>query len=234
MKKKKVKIASEEVEYDIVRSSRRTVALYIKPGGSLLIRAPWFVPAYILLKYVESKTQWITRHREKLKNIKPDETDRLINEGDTIPFMGRELTVRTSETPKYSVTVLGDEILVTGPGISGSALKITALTEAWYLMEAKDYFEARTRELANQYSDRLPQPATVSVRKMKRRWGTCRSNGAILFNRQLIKKEKDLIDSVIIHELCHLVHHNHGKEFYVLLESIIPDYRIRRRDLHNL
>src|SRR5512133_608660 len=148
MKKKKVTIASEEVEYDIVRSSRRTVALYIKPGGSLLIRAPWFVPAYILLKYVESKAPWITRHREKLKNIKPEQTDRLINEGDTIPFMGRELTVRTSETAKYSVTAFGDEILVTGPGISGSALKITALTEAWYLKEAKDYFEARTRELA--------------------------------------------------------------------------------------
>lgn len=234
MKKKKVRIASEEVEYDIVRSSRRTVALYIKPGGSLLIRAPWFVPAYILLKYVESKAPWITRHREKLKNIKPDQTDRLINEGDTIPFMGRELTVRTSGNARNRVTVLGDEILVTGPGISGSALKITALTEAWYLKEAKEYFEARTRELASRYSDRLPQPASVSVRKMKRRWGTCRSNGAILFNRQLIKKESDLIDSVIIHELCHLVHHNHGKDFYALLESIIPDYRIRRRDLHNL
>src|SRR5512133_746588 len=146
MKKKKVRIASEEVEYDIVRSSRRTVALYIKPGGSLLIRAPWFVPAYILMKYVESKAPWITRHREKLKNIKPDQSDRLINEGDAIPFMGRELTVRTSETARNNVTVSGDEIIVTGPGISGSPLKITALTEAWYLKKAKEHFEIRTRE----------------------------------------------------------------------------------------
>jgi predicted metal-dependent hydrolase len=234
MRAKKVKIASEEVEYDIVRSSRRTVALYIKPGGSLLIRAPWFVPAYILLKYVESKAPWITRHREKLKNIKPDQTERLLKDGDTIPFMGSELTVRTAEGMRNSITVSGKELLVAGPGIPGSPLKITALTEAWYLKEAKEYFEVRTRHLAGQYGDRLPQPASVSVRKMKRRWGTCRSNGAILFNRQLIKKDRELIDSVIIHELCHLVHHNHGKEFYALLESIIPDYRERRRDLRNL
>jgi len=234
MKAKKVKIASEDVEYDIVRSSRRTVALYIKPGGSLLIRAPWFVPAYILLKYVESKAPWITRHREKLKNIKPDQTDLMLNEGDTIPFMGSELTVRTSESVKNSVTVSENELFVAGPGVTGSSPKITALTEAWYLKEAKEYFEARTRHLAGQYGDRLPQPASVSVRKMKRRWGTCRSNGAILFNRHLIKKDRELIDSVIIHELCHLVHHNHGKEFYALLESIIPDYRRRRHDLRNL
>jgi predicted metal-dependent hydrolase len=234
MKAKKVRIASEEVEYDIVRSSRRTVALYIKPGGSLLIRAPWFVPAYILLKYVESKAPWITRHREKLKTIKPDQKELLINEGDTVPFMGSELTVRTSEAVRNSVTVSGNELLVAGPGITGSPLKITALTDAWYLREAKEYFEGRTRFLAGQYGDRLSQPVSVSVRKMKRRWGTCRSNGAILFNRQLIKKERELIDSVIIHELCHLVHHNHGKEFYSLLESIIPDYRQRRRDLRNL
>src|SRR5512133_3020668 len=105
MKAKKVKIASEDVEYDIIRSSRRTVALYIKPGGSLLIRAPWFVPAYILLKYVESKAPWITRHREKLKHIKPDQTDLLLNEGDAIPFMGSELTVITAEGVRNSVTV---------------------------------------------------------------------------------------------------------------------------------
>ncbi len=170
-------------------AGENTVALYIKPGGSLLIRAPWFVPAYILLKYVESKAPWITRHREKLKNIKPDQTEQLVNEGDTIPFMGGELKVRTAESVKYSVTVSENELFVAGPGVPGSPPKITALTESWYLKEAKEYFEIRTRHLAGQYGDRLPQPGSISVRKMKRRWGTCRSNGAILFNRQLIKKD---------------------------------------------
>ena len=233
MKAKKVRIASEEVEYDIVRSSRRTVALYIKPGGTLLIRAPWFVPAYILLKYVESKAPWISRHREKLKDIKPEQSGRLLHDGDKIPYMGSELTVMVFESNRNNVTASDGELHVFGPGIMSQA-KITALTESWYLKEAKEYFTARTQELAGIYCDRLPQPASVSVRKMKRRWGTCRSNGAVLFNRELIKKDKELIDSVIIHELCHLVYHNHGKEFYALLESIIPDYRLRRRELRNL
>jgi predicted metal-dependent hydrolase len=233
MKTKRVMIASEEVEYNIIRSSRRTVALYIRPGGTLLIRAPWYVPAYVLLKFVESKAPWISRHRDKLKEIKPVQPSIIINAGDKIPFMGRELTVMVHENSRNATYLIEDVIHVSGPGIF-TPEKITGLIDNWYLREARNYFEERTKELVRLHANLLPEPASVSTRKMKRRWGTCRSNGAILFNRELIKKDKELIDSVIIHELCHLVHHNHGKEFYALLESIIPDYRRQRRDLRNL
>ncbi|MCJ7820771.1 MAG: M48 family metallopeptidase [Bacteroidales bacterium] len=233
MKTKRVMIASEEVEYDIIRSSRRTVALYIRPGGSLLIRAPWYVPAYVLLKFVESKAPWISRHRDKLKEIRPDQPSTMINAGDKIPFMGRELTVRAHENSRNGIYVIEDEIHVSVYGAL-TPENITAFIDNWYLKEARNYFAERTQELVRLHGNILPVPSSVSIRKMKRRWGTCRSNGAILFNRELIKKDKELIDSVIIHELCHLVHHNHGKEFYALLESIIPDYRQRRRNLRNL
>jgi len=87
--------------------------------------------------------------------------------------------------------------------------------------------------LAALHSSLLPAPGPVNVRKMKRRWGTCHSNGAIWFNRELIKKEQELIDYVIIHELCHLVHPNHGREYYALLGRIIPDFRELRHKLRN-
>ncbi|MCK7530496.1 MAG: M48 family metallopeptidase [Marinilabiliales bacterium] len=88
--------------------------------------------------------------------------------------------------------------------------------------------------MAERYKNYLPAPRSVGVRKMKRRWGTCRTNGAIWFNRELMKKDPVLIDYVIIHELCHLVHHNHGREYYELLESIIPDYKQLRNKLRNI
>ncbi|MCK7530498.1 MAG: M48 family metallopeptidase [Marinilabiliales bacterium] len=65
MKKRTVSIASEEVEIDIVRSSRRTVALYVKPGGTLMIRAPWYVPLYSVMQFVRAKTGWIIRQRRR-------------------------------------------------------------------------------------------------------------------------------------------------------------------------
>lgn len=232
MKKRIVTISSREVEVDIVRSSRRTVALYVKPGGTLLIRAPWYVPVYLLMQFVRQKTSWIERQLRKMPDVKPPIGPALTDDGSLIPFMGRQLTVRVTTGDRNSFVLGETELHMTMSG-TVSPERITALAEAWYLSEAKSYFTSRTAVLAALHSSLLPAPGPVNVRKMKRRWGTCHSNGAIWFNRELIKKEQELIDYVIIHELCHLVHHNHSREYYALLGSIIPNFRELRQRLQN-
>jgi predicted metal-dependent hydrolase len=230
MKKRTVMIASEEVEVDIVRSSRRTVALYVRPGGTLLIRAPWYVPVWSLIQFINQKSSWVTRQREKLRDIQPVAHTILVDDGSKIPFLGREVTV----TVKHGVpgrASLRDDCLVIGMNGEASAEKISAAVDAWYLGEAKRYLTARTGELAAIHSSVLPRPSGVATRKMKRRWGTCHSNGTIWLNRELIKKDPELIDYVIIHELCHLVHHNHGRDFYRLLGSVMPGYHEIRQKL---
>jgi hypothetical protein len=87
MKKRTVTIAAEEVEVDIVRSSRRTIALYVRPGGTLQIRAPWYVPVYALMQFVHQKTSWITRQRERLKEVKPVADIKQLSNGSLIPFL---------------------------------------------------------------------------------------------------------------------------------------------------
>ncbi len=230
MKKRTITIASEEVEIDIVRSSRRTIALYVRPGGTLQVRAPWYVPVYALLQFVHQKTGWITRQRERLKEVKPAIEMKQLNDGSIVPFLGRDIAIRLIPDTRPAFELRGDELLI---GFAGEIFpdKVASIVDAWYLREARKYFAARTYELAELHSDRLPQPRSVGVRRMKRRWGSCRTGGDITFNRELMKKDPALADYVIIHELCHLVHHNHGKEYYTLLESIIPEFREKRRIL---
>lgn len=229
MKKRTVSIASEEVEIDIVRSSRRTVALYVKPGGTLMIRAPWYVPLYSVMQFVRDKSGWIITQREKMKGIRPAAETKPVEDGSSVQFMGMTLTVKVSPSLRTMVERVDDELRVMLP--VAAPVKIAAAVDGWYLAEAKEYFTVRTGELAARYRNMLPAPRSVGVRKMKRRWGTCRTNGAIWFNRELMKKDPVLIDYVIIHELCHLVHHNHGRQYYELLESIIPDYKQLRSSL---
>lgn len=229
MKKRTVTIASKEVPVDIVRSSRRTVALYVRPGGTLLVRAPWYVPVALLMQFVNQKSRWIERHLASLRDIAPAAAPEMITDGSVIPFMGKGITVKVIAGSRNRAVMKDETLQLTLSGDT-SREKITALTDAWYHQQAKAFFPKRTRELAVIHHAKLPEPRTVSVRKMKRRWGTCHNNGSIWFNRELIKKEPELIDYVIIHELCHLVHHNHGREYYELLGSIIPEFRkIRQR-----
>jgi hypothetical protein len=230
MKKRTVTIASEEVEIDIVRSARRTIALYVRPGGTLQIRAPWYVPVYALMQFVHQKSGWITRQRERTKEIKPAPEMKQLSDGSVIPFLGRDISLRLRQDTRTTIEFRDGQLFI---GVAGEIFPdmVASIVDAWYLLEAKKYFAARTHELAGIHSDKLPQPRSIGVRRMKRRWGSCRTGGDITFNRELMKKDPVLVDYVIIHELCHLVHHNHGKEYYALLGSIVPDYREVKRIL---
>lgn len=264
MAKRKIKLPSGEVEAEIIRSRRRTISLSVQPGGKIIIRSPWYVPAATLLSFTEEKSNWIEKQLERLRHVTPPGTRLKVREGDLVPFMGMKLRVEVKYAGKRSVSREGDRLLLTLPaddaagrvplihppgrsataGQSSTAIDnhatgqereelLSAMTDGWYLKEAKSYLPARTHLLANRCRYLLPAPAAVGVRLMRRRWGTCHSNGRIWLNRELIKKDAELIDYVIIHELCHLVHHNHGPEFYALLGSIMPDYRDRKKRLSN-
>ncbi len=230
MGKRTLSLPDGDVEVEIIRSSRRTVALYVRPGGTLILRAPWLVPAGVLMKFAAGKAEWIEKQLKRLRGVTPPGTPLSVSDGSTVPFMGRDLTVQVTRGPVRKVRHDPERLILTAREGDGPE-ELAGMAEAWYLREAKSYLPVRTVELAEAYSGLLPAPGAVSVRKMRRRWGTCHSGGTIWLNRELMKKDPDLIDYVIIHELCHLVHHNHGAQYYQLLEKIIPDFREKRKRL---
>lgn len=69
----------------------------------------------------------------------------------------------------------------------------------------------------------------VRVAMQRTRWGSCSSRGTLSFNVRLYLAPPEALDYVVVHELCHLVHMNHSKEFWALVESIMPDYKVWRR-----
>ena len=73
---------------------------------------------------------------------------------------------------------------------------------------------------------------TWSVRWMKRRWGSCGRDGRVVFNIRLVQTPLPLVEYVVVHELCHLKHHHHGKTFYALLAKCLPDWKERRKALN--
>lgn len=108
------------------------------------------------------------------------------------------------------------------------------LLDKWYLNEAKAIFLARFNYLLTIFNENVPS-INLKIRKMKTRWGVCnRKNNTITLNLELIKKDIELIDYVIIHELCHFIYPNHSKQFWSLVESYIPKYKSLRKKLKEI
>jgi len=96
---------------------------------------------------------------------------------------------------------------------------------AWYTARGRDWVEKRMAIFAPLVG---AEPAVLSVRDLGRRWGSCSAKGKVSFHWQIMLFPPLIADYVIVHELAHLRELNHGKEYWRLVEAIIPDYRERR------
>ena len=73
------------------------------------------------------------------------------------------------------------------------------------------------------------RPAGVTITSARTRFGSCSAKGRLCFSWRLMQYPPEAIDYVVVHELAHLVHMNHGPEFYALIERYLPDYKARRK-----
>ena len=94
--------------------------------------------------------------------------------------------------------------------------------------EAKRVLPVRLKELADEYSFEYNQ---VRIKHNSSNWGSCSRKGNINLNLNLVRLPEDLRDYVLLHELCHLHHPNHGPEFHALLETLCPDHRKKEKEL---
>ena len=104
---------------------------------------------------------------------------------------------------------------------------------AWYRARARDYFAQRIDEI----SAKLPwieAPPPFRLLEMSRQWGSCSPSGHVILNPHLVMAPRDCVDYVVIHELAHLKHHNHGPDFFKLLDQQVPRWEQHKRTLDNM
>ena len=96
--------------------------------------------------------------------------------------------------------------------------------------KALEYIPKRVEELSKNFDKK---PKSVKITSAKKRWGSCSSKGNLNFSYRCVMLPKECIDYVIVHELCHLVHHDHSKHFWDLVAHHMPDYKDKERLIRN-
>lgn len=203
----------------------KSLRISILPHGQIKITIPSWVPYATGLTYAESKRDWIIEHRPEStllgNNMPIGKTHRLVFIPDNIA-KPLSRTKADTITVRYPVTtsVSSTEVQDVARKASVRALKA----------EAEDLLPNRLRGMARDYGFEVK---SVSVRQLRARWGSCSHDNEITLNLFLMQLPWELIDYVIIHELVHTKHHNHGVNFWQTFETIIPQAKQQRRRLRD-
>jgi predicted metal-dependent hydrolase len=221
---------SSEIQYRIIFSRRRSISLIVSPDKGVVVRAPYRTSLRSIDRFVQEKESWVRKHIEKHSELTRVNTGKKYTDGESHLYMGKEYYLKIVGSDKLFVRQY-DNIIEAGTNDTGDILKIKVLLEIWYRKKAQEVFGVMLEELLSRFINYRFSPTGFAVRPLKSRWGSCSSGGRITISSELIKLDPRYAEYVIVHELCHLKHHNHGKEFYRLLEELIPDYKGIRKEL---
>lgn len=218
------------IDIRIDRSGRKRLSLMVYPHGEVLLKAPLFMSDVQIRDFAEQRVKWMDKHLRRFEEHPPEPPKSYVN-GEMHPYLGKDHRLVLKHASRSQVNIVNGELHITLPDPSDPAA-IEKELQKWYRREALRILTPRFWELSEELSKlQLPQHR-LRFYRMKRRWGSCSSKGVITLNTELIKKAPELIDYVILHELCHLKVPAHNRAFYALLESVLPDWKTLRRELN--
>ncbi len=203
---------------EIHRSARKTLSISVDATGRLIVRAPLRCSEARILAFIEKKSDWISVRQAKAKAtarfLPKEELD-----GFRFLLLGKECEIRKINKKR---AVFDDEECVLYVPETATSETVSK----WLKKKAREVFstmtELRAREMQAKYK-------TVSVSTAKKRWGSCSANNTLRFTFRLLYAPKQVVDYVIVHELAHTFHKNHGKLFWKKVECYCPDWKIKRR-----
>jgi len=209
------------------------VRIHVQPDQRILVDAPTAIPMPAIKQAVLKRARWICTQRQKLHTANRNALQRQYVSGETHFFLGKRylLKIRVTQRTEPAVKLHGGRLMISTP--TASPVKVKALLEQWYTDHARQTLQRRLAAVSQelQWVHELPE---WQLRPMTKQWGSCSPKGRLSLNPLLVKAPRACIDYVIVHELCHLKHHNHSDAYYRLLDRQMPDWRNIKTRLDDL
>ena len=205
----------------IVRSKRKTIALIVQPNGELLVRAPQRATQRQINAMLEKHAEWIAKKQAEVKARPVVNPPRQLVAGEKFFFLGQQYSLEIVNLTKPALRLNGNFQL--SKSVQGEA---KAHFEKWYKKEARHIFNERVAFYAEKHGFDVKQ---VKLSSARTRWGSCSSKGYINLTWRLVMAPLEIIDYVVVHELCHLREANHSSAFWAQVAAIVPDYKSRRK-----
>jgi predicted metal-dependent hydrolase len=218
---------TEEIAFKLRRQPSRLVpriAIHVEPDGRVQVDAPGAASLAEVLAAVKKRSRWVSQHVHAAQARRAHVLALEYVSGESLHYLGRRYRLKVIVDPALPVEagMRGAFIAVTVPAHQRAAIK--SAVEAWYRRRAREVFAQRLSVIVQPLAWVRELPP-MRLQFMRRQWGSCSPSGRITLNPRLVGAPREAIDYVLLHEACHLKHHNHGRGFYSALDRYMPDWR---------
>lgn len=210
-----IKINNKIYNVEIIYKNNKNMYLRIKDDLKIVVTAPLRISEKKIQKFVESNIDYISKVITQKEKV-------LAKKQDKFQYLGKLYDICYINERKI---FLGEEKALIGKNVN---------IDNWYKKNATEVFENYYNSCFQNFKEAKYKPI-LKIRKMKGKWGVCNiTNKTITLNLELIKLNQKYLIYVIYHELCHLKHPNHSKDFWGLVEKYVPDYKQIKKEMKNV
>lgn len=209
-----MQITIDGITYDVIieKKHNKNTYLRVKEDLNIYVTTSYLMPNYLIKKFVEDNIPFIKKQLDKM--------GKRIDKKEKNYVLGEEINIEVNKNIKKT-------------SFDGKTLYVKNKSdiEKWYKKATKKIFEKHLNDVYNRFTVSAPFPK-LCIRKMTTRWGVNNTRlKKVTLNSELIYKDPKYLDYVIVHELAHFIHHNHGKGFWKLVEENEPNYKRLRKEL---
>ncbi len=222
---------TKTIKFDVEYRNRKTLEIGIEPPEKIRVLAPNCALEEDILRIVKSKAKWITGKLFEFKDIEYRKVEKEYVNGESFMYLGR----------RYSLQIiLKDEFVKSYAKLYRGKLYVETNTKDSSVIKKaiEKFYREKTLEKVlekTEYYSRFfnLSPVSIKVKEQKKIWGSCSSAGDIFYNWRCSMAPSNVMDYIVVHEMCHMVNFNHSKEYWKLVETIMPDFRERKKWLRD-
>ena len=201
------------------------MGIYIDLYGNVEVQVPKGTPDEHVLQLLEEKWDWIQQKSKEMKDRMLGPKEKVYDHGESFLYLGNTYPIQISQDidiKQDHVVFEGDKLHIYVKQLEDE--KIKQALKRFYYQQCKALVE---KSIQSYQSNFKIKPRSIRISDSKRTWGTCDSKQQLTFNWKLAMAPLKVIDYVVVHEMCHMVHLNHDRSFWRLVGKILPDYERR-------
>lgn len=218
-----------EIPFQLAFSKRKSLEISVHPDKSVFVKAPEGTEQQTIEDKIRKRARWIKKQINYFDQFDPRTPSRKYVGGESHLYLGRKYRLKIELQSKNCIRLKAGFFMVSSE--SGKPEHIEPLLKGWYREKSEFHLNKIFSECWEKFKREDLDKPTIKIMKLKKRWGSLSKNKKLTLNVDLIKAPKECIEYVIIHELCHLIHHNHSPDFFRLLERSLPDWVKRKHKL---